>query len=94
MGRGARPPIRALKRYVCGGVTHPAHELKVTVSLGDELPVEGPGEGDVEDGVTGDLAGQHDALAHNDLHVHRPLGNSGRICPGERKKHVMKGSHV
>lgn len=61
-------------------VAHPAHQLKVAVRLGDELSVEGPGEGDVQHGVAGHLTRQHDALAHNDLHVHWPLGDSGRIC--------------
>lgn len=64
-------------------VAHPAHQLEVAIRLGDELSVEGPGEGDVQHGVAGHLTGQHDALAHNDLHVRRPLGDSGRICPRE-----------
>lgn len=72
-------------------VAHPAHQLEVAVRLGDELSVEGPGEGDVQHGVAGHLTRQHDALAHNDLHVHWPLGDSGRICPGEEAERERGG---
>lgn len=60
-------------------VTHPSHKLKVTISFGDQLSIEGPGEGNIKYGITGDLAGQHNALTHDDLHVHRPLDKSGWI---------------
>lgn len=73
----------SIRTFSAVAVAHPAHQLEVAVRLGDELSVEGPGEGDVQHGVAGHLTGQHDALAHNDLHVHRPLGDSGRICLGE-----------
>lgn len=73
----------SIRTFSAVAVAHPAHQLEVAVRLGDELSVEGPGEGDVQHGVAGHLTGQHDAFAHNDLHVRRPLGDSGRICPRE-----------
>lgn len=81
----------SIRTFSAVSVAHPAHQLEVAVRLGDELSVEGPGEGDVQHGVAGHLTGQHDALAHNDLHVRRPLGDSGRICPREEAKGVGVG---
>lgn len=56
MERGANWPF-AHSQKVRRWVTHPAHKLKVTISLGDQLSIEGPGERNIKDGVTGDLAG-------------------------------------
>lgn len=52
-------PIRTLekKKKLRLRVTHPTHKFKVTVSLGDELSIEGPGERNIKDGIAGDLAG-------------------------------------
>lgn len=57
----------------------------VTVSLEvDELAVERPREGDVQSWIRSDLAGQHDALANNNLHVSGPHGDSGGLWPDKQ----------
>jgi len=46
----------------------------------EELPIEGPGEWNIQSRVTGDLAGQYDALPDDDFHVNWTLGDLCGIC--------------
>lgn len=64
-------------------MTHPAHSLEmIAVPLEvNELAVERPGESHVQGWIGGNLAGQHDALANNNLHVRRPQGDSCGLWP-------------
>lgn len=62
-------------------LTYPSHMLIMLVQFAKQLPIEGPGERNVQSRVTGDLAGQDDALPDNDLHVHWTLGDLCGICP-------------
>lgn len=69
-------------------MTHPAHSLKMiafTLEV-DELAVERPGERDIQSWIAGNLAGQHDALANNNLHVSGPQGDSGGLWPDNRRQ--------
>lgn len=64
-------------------MTHPAHSFEmVAVSLEvNELAVECPRERHIQSWIEGDLAGQHRALANNNLCVRWPHGDSGGFCP-------------
>ena len=67
-------------------MTHPAHSLEmIPVPLEvDELAVERPGERDIQGWIAGNLAGQHRALANNNLHVSGPQGDPGGLWPDNR----------
>lgn len=67
-------------------MTYPTHSFKmIAVSLEvNELAVECPRERDVQSWIAGDLAGQHDALANNNLHVSGPHGDSGGLLPDKQ----------
>lgn len=64
-------------------MTHPSYSVEMVGIPVEvyELPVEGPGERHIQGWIAGYLAGQHDTFANNDLHVSRPLGDSGGLCP-------------
>lgn len=68
--------------------TYPSHPLKVIPILVkvDEVPVEGPGEHDVQGVVVGHLAGQDDALPHCDIHAERGHHHPRWICEQQRKE--------
>lgn len=67
-------------------MTHPAHSFEmIDVSLEvDELAVECPRERHIQRWIAGDLAGQHDALANDNLHVSGPHGDSGGLWPDSK----------
>lgn len=52
----------------------------------DEVPVEGPGEHDVQGVVVGHLAGQDNALPHCDIHAERGHHHPRWICEQQRKE--------
>lgn len=65
--------------------TYPTNFFKVSpvASKVDELLVEEPGELQVQRGVMGNLAGQHDALAHSYIQVTGWTGDDSRLWTQE-----------
>lgn len=68
--------------------TYPSNPFKVIPIFlkVDQVPIEGPGENDVQGVVVGHLTGQDNALPNCDIHAERGHHHPGWIYKQQRKK--------